>query len=111
MSAPTFPPIRRIVTGHTPSGKATVVADTSVPARMTAQSSSSLFTDLYRTDVFPCTNDGPFVDAAVEHSDELFAPHGTSFRAVDVPPRGGSVRALSSPSPEQAKREMYLCNS
>ncbi|THH11310.1 hypothetical protein EW145_g730 [Phellinidium pouzarii] len=82
-------PVRRVVTGHTPDGKAVVVDDSPVEPHA-FDPSPSLFTDLFWTDTFPPDNDVDFKDLAKEHSQDLISPNGSSFRVVEIPPGTGS---------------------
>ncbi|EKM52480.1 uncharacterized protein PHACADRAFT_260922 [Phanerochaete carnosa HHB-10118-sp] len=85
-----LPPVRRIITGHTSDGKA-VFADDAPASSYPFAGSTTVFTDLYRSDGFPASNDGGFEDAVKHRDNGLVNPNGSVFRAVDVPPRTESV--------------------
>ncbi|KAI5117539.1 hypothetical protein M0805_004771 [Coniferiporia weirii] len=87
---PTLPPVRRIVTGHTPEGKSIVLEDAPVEPH-TFGKAAALFTDLYWTDTTPADNSVEFTDLAKAHAQELFSATGSSFRVVDTPPGKGSL--------------------
>ena len=84
------PPVRRIVTGHTPEGKAIIAEDGPVYPHP-FKGSTTLFTDLYASEGFPSSNDGEFKDAVKEFADDILNPSGSLFRVVDMPPRTESV--------------------
>lgn len=88
-----LPAIRRVVSGHSADGRSLVAADGAVAARPFGRAGSR-FTDLFWTDASPADNGGPFRDAVRDHAAEVVSAHGCAFRAVDMPPGGGSVRAL-----------------
>lgn len=89
-SRSTLPPVRRVVTGHTPEGKSTVLEDTPVESH-TFGRAAALFTDLYWTDTSLADNSVEFTDLAKAHEQDLFSETGSSFRVVDTPPGKGSV--------------------
>ncbi|EJC97546.1 uncharacterized protein FOMMEDRAFT_171631 [Fomitiporia mediterranea MF3/22] len=83
------PPVRRVVTGHTPEGKSIVVEDAQIESHP-FPGSSALFTNLYWTETSPPSNDVAFRDLAKEHAKELFPSEGSTFLVVEVPPGKGS---------------------
>lgn len=85
------PPIRRVVTGHTPEGKAIVADDVAIHPRPFGGPSTSLIADVFWTDSFPSDNSGEFKDSTKEHVKDFLSPNGTVFRVVDIPPGGVSV--------------------
>ena len=87
-TATSLPQVRRVVTGHTPDGKATVVEDGTIVPR---DRGMSQFIDLFWTGEFPTSNNGEFKDEIKDHTTDLFSENGSNFRAVDMPPGGGSV--------------------
>ena len=84
-----FPPVRRIVTGHTPEGKAIVEEDSAVDFR--ASGSTTQFIDLFWNEKIPENNNGEFKDLAREHPNDLVNPNGGTLRTVDMPPGSISV--------------------
>ena len=91
-SAVERPPVRRIVTGHTPEGKAIIAKENPVHPRP-FMGSTTLFTDLYVSEGFPSSNDGDFKDITGEFSNDILNPNGSLFRAVDMPPHTVTVSA------------------
>lgn len=87
---PVQPPVRRIITGHTPEGKARAIVDDKVVSR--GSGGSSQFTDLFWSEKFPADNSEEFKDVIKDHVNELVNENGSVFRAVDIPPGGDSVR-------------------
>lgn len=88
-SLPPFPSVRRVVTGHTPEGKAVFLEDQPALSRpFGPHPGSALRIDLYRTDEFPNTNAINYVDLT---SDEVLSENGNTFRVVDYPPHSASV--------------------
>ncbi|KAL5533591.1 hypothetical protein ACEPAG_51 [Sanghuangporus baumii] len=84
-SKPDLPPVRRIVTGHTPEGKSIVVDDAPIePYRF--HGTPAFFTDVFWTDTSPPSNEVIFRDLAKEHKDELYPSEGSSYKVVEVPP-------------------------
>ncbi|ODH41592.1 hypothetical protein ACO22_01360 [Paracoccidioides brasiliensis] len=94
--------VRRIVTGHTPSGKAVIDSDTRLtpydpmsPDCSPATTDKLGFTTLWRTESFPAKVDGPWMDlhgTQIPLADSI----GTTIRMVDFPPGPGFMhRTLS----------------
>ncbi|EEH33195.1 cupin 2 [Paracoccidioides lutzii Pb01] len=94
--------VRRIVTGHTPSGKAVIDSDTRLTPYDPMSSDCSPattdklgFTTLWRTESFPAKVDGPWIDlhgTQIPLADSI----GTTIRMVDFPPGPGFMhRTLS----------------
>jgi len=102
MSSPSnnspYPPVRRVVTGHSPSGKSIFLEDKPVPGLTFSENSDSLFTGLYRHDEFPASNqdttstsgDVTFTDLIASKPKELVSRTGTTFKAVDTAPHSRS---------------------
>lgn len=90
-TATRLPQVRRVVTGHTPDGKATVVEDGTIAPR---DRGMSQFIDLGWTTESPANNNGDFKDEVKDHVTDIYSETGSSFRAVDIPPGGGSVSSL-----------------
>jgi len=98
MSSPpahsSYPPVRRIVTGHSPSGKSIFLEDKTVHGHTFSENSDALFTDLYSHDGFPASNqdtigtsgDVTFTDLIASKPNELISRTGTTLRAVDTAP-------------------------
>ena len=84
------PSIRRIVTGHTPDGKA-IFADDSPVQSYPFKGSTTLFTDLFWQEGFPAKSDGGLSEEVKTHDGEIVNGKGTLLRAVDMPPRTESV--------------------
>ncbi|KAJ7885781.1 hypothetical protein B0H14DRAFT_2699030 [Mycena olivaceomarginata] len=88
-----FPPVRRVVTGHTPAGKSTVIADTVQPTRFVApQTPESLVPlyDLHYAAEAPAVIDteiskGEWVDEIKAHP-EVFHGSGSNFRCWEFAP-------------------------
>lgn len=102
-----FPPVRRVVTGHTPSEKSVFLEDGPVAGH---PFSGAVLTGLHRSDEFPASNqDTAGTDGTVNFTDliaskpyELVSPTGTTFRAIDTPPHSKSVECEVSPSTLQS---------
>ncbi|KAJ7447878.1 hypothetical protein B0H11DRAFT_2081871 [Mycena galericulata] len=91
-----FPDVRRVVTGHTSTGKSTVLSDTIQPPTTWSPDSVNPKFDLYYTGSTPAAIDseisqGKWVDEIADHP-ELISPAGSTFRAFEFSP--GSVSAL-----------------
>ncbi|KAF7340320.1 Cupin-2 domain-containing protein [Mycena venus] len=87
-----FPPVRRVVTGHTPAGKSTLIADTVQPARYFTPESTSPMYGLHYTGESPAVIDaeiskGEWVDEIKDHP-EVFSG-GSNFRSWDFAPGRG----------------------
>ncbi|KAJ7020219.1 hypothetical protein C8F04DRAFT_1048508 [Mycena alexandri] len=85
-----FPPVRRVVTGHTSAGKSTVIADTVELARPWGNETVHRVHDLHYTEGSPAIIDteiakGKWVDEIKMHP-ELVSGMGSTFRCWDVPP-------------------------
>ncbi|KAJ7924212.1 hypothetical protein B0H13DRAFT_1706799 [Mycena leptocephala] len=95
MSSPTptkcpFPDVRRVVTGHTPTGKSTVLADTIQPPTSWSPDSVNPKFDLYYTGSAPASIDseitqGKWVDEIADHP-EILSADGSTFRAFEFAP-------------------------
>ncbi|KAJ7649541.1 hypothetical protein DFH06DRAFT_1331904 [Mycena polygramma] len=90
-----FPAIRRVVTGHTTAGKATVVADTVQPPKSFSPESASSMYDLYRTSESPAvidsevTEEGKWVDEIAQNAEHV-SKDGSTLRAFDLEPNSVS---------------------
>jgi quercetin dioxygenase-like cupin family protein len=97
-----LPTVRRIVTGHTPSGDAIIESDKElVPydPRSPDSSPGSLdtlaFTTVWRTDAFPARTQGPWEELngkPIPLNDTV----GTTLRIVDFPPGPGVMHRTVS---------------
>ncbi|KAF7296802.1 Cupin-2 domain-containing protein [Mycena indigotica] len=96
-----FAPLRRVVTGHTLSGHATVVEDNIQAARYFSDAATSPCYDLYYSSTTPAANDSElenaggnskWVDEVKEHPEIPPAAGGSNFRCWDMPP--GSVTPM-----------------
>ncbi|KAL2374145.1 cupin domain-containing protein [Blastomyces gilchristii SLH14081] len=97
-----YPPIRRVVTGHSPSGKAIIDSDTLLApydplfadcSRGTADKLA--FTTIWRTASSPAKVDGPWTDfngSQIPLADSV----GTIIRIVDFPPGPGFMHRTVS---------------
>jgi len=79
-----FPSIRRVVTGHSPSGKAIVQEDQVISPRITP--TGGRFFDLFRTEEFPASNAIDFVDKIKQNPAQIVSKGGSTFRVGDVAP-------------------------
>ncbi|EJD37337.1 hypothetical protein AURDEDRAFT_116815 [Auricularia subglabra TFB-10046 SS5] len=87
-----FPPVRRVVTGHSLDGTAVVMRDEVLDAKFWNPASANPTYDLYRTDETPAAvaeelNGGWVDNVAVKPG--LTSPEGSTFRTFDLAP--GSV--------------------
>ena len=89
-----LPPIRRVVTGHTTSGRATVVIDEMMPLAL-IPSGAAYFAKPWTTATSPADNNDPFDGSKRETG--LVSPGGSVLRIVDIPPaqRSPMHRTLS----------------
>ncbi|QKX61161.1 uncharacterized protein TRUGW13939_08308 [Talaromyces rugulosus] len=78
-----FPDPRRIVTGHSPDGKAIVVADSTIPCVPILGKAN--FAVLYETHRFPESND-EWVDPTKSRTTDLSNDQGVVLRVVDFAP-------------------------
>ncbi|EKM52479.1 uncharacterized protein PHACADRAFT_176509 [Phanerochaete carnosa HHB-10118-sp] len=87
---PQPPPARRVITGHTPDGKAIFVKDE--PVRFwPAQGTTTMLSDAYRSFGFPISNDGGLEDVLKPRDDEIVNSNGSVFRIMDMPPHTETV--------------------
>lgn len=91
-AAPQPPPVRRVITGHAPDGKA-IFADDAPVRSYPFKDTTTVMTDLYRADGYPSSNNGGFGDAIGPCEDGLVNPGGGFFRIVDMPPHTETVGA------------------
>ncbi|KAG5291714.1 cupin domain-containing protein [Histoplasma ohiense] len=97
-----YTPIRRVVTGHSPSGKAMIDSDTQLTPYdplsadcSRATSDKLAFTTIWRTESFPAKVDGPWTDfngSQIPLADSV----GTIIRVVDFPPGPGFMHRTVS---------------
>src|SRR5436190_18431368 len=97
-----LPPVRRIVTGHTPTGEAIIDSDSQLTFYdplsedfRPAPPDGVGFTTIWRTDSIPAKVQGPWIDfqgARIPLSD----PVGTTVRIVDFPPGPGIMHRTVS---------------
>ncbi|KAF7340311.1 Cupin-2 domain-containing protein [Mycena venus] len=85
-----FKPVRRVVTGHTPSGKSTVVADTVQPPTFWSPKSISPIYDLCHTSEAPAVIDseitkGEWVDEIAQNKEHV-SNEGSVFRVFEFAP-------------------------
>jgi hypothetical protein len=91
-----FPSVRRVVTGHTASGKSTVLQDAIQPTTFFHPGSVNAVHDLYRTNESPAVMDteivsGEWVDEIKKDPSQV-SEYGSTFRSVDFAPGSVSVR-------------------
>jgi mannose-6-phosphate isomerase-like protein (cupin superfamily) len=93
--------VRRVLTGHDPDGKSTIIADGLAPNLKEMPSFPGLaLTDLWETTAAPANNDG-HADAAARPIHLEPPKNGTLFRIVEFPP--DSTRPQSSDGREGFK--------
>jgi len=78
-----FPDPRRIVTGHSPEGKAIIVADSTIPCLPTQVNAN--FAVLYETHRFPESNN-EWIDPINSPTSDLSNGSGVVLRVVDIAP-------------------------
>src|SRR6266851_3110752 len=83
-------PVRRVVTGHTPDGKATIVFDGPAPQVNQGADPEGGSTVLWVTDRAPASNAGnqDAAPAGIQNPVSPPWPGGSIFRIVDFVPRG-----------------------
>lgn len=80
-----LPDVRRIVTGHTPAGDATIIEDGPAPSEITNPARPGfVLRNLWRTVESPPPVDAP--DSIADHEGLLPPPGGTLLRVIDFPP-------------------------
>lgn len=89
-----LPDPRRIVTGHSPEGKAIVVADSSIPCLPTPVKCN--FAVLYETHQFP-EKQNEWEDPMKRRTTNLANKEGIVLRVVDFPPHTETVSTCSRP--------------
>jgi len=87
---PILPSVRRVITGHTPDGKSTVIRDEIQPPQYWRPGGAPVF-DLAYTETVPAKMDseiteGEFVDEIALHNKELVSKNGSAFRVFDHAP-------------------------
>jgi hypothetical protein len=92
MASSMFPDPRRIVTGHSPDGKAIVVADSTIPCVPILGKAN--FAVLYETHRFPESND-EWVDPTKSRTTDLSNDQGVILRVVDFAPNTETVSLQS----------------
>ncbi|KLO16715.1 hypothetical protein SCHPADRAFT_203691 [Schizopora paradoxa] len=94
-----FPPVRRVVTGHTTSGRSVVLEDGPIEGKALFEGSDTAYAGLYRHDEFPASNQDAhehgeevpkFADCIASKPKELFSPSGSTFWAIDTAPHSKS---------------------
>lgn len=96
MDAAAMTPIRRVVTGHDPSGKAIVLFDSRDPHRVVRPESGTASSLQWITEQAPAAMDGSADRAAVKVG--IAPPEaGTIFRVVDFPPTSDEEIARLDP--------------
>lgn len=81
--------VRRVVTGHDPSGKAIVLTDGAPPHVTRPPHQPGLaFHELWNTRATPCPVGFAEPEPTDLHRDTAPPPHGTVIRIVDIPPEG-----------------------
>ncbi|KAJ7649511.1 hypothetical protein DFH06DRAFT_1331875 [Mycena polygramma] len=83
-----FPPVRRVITGHTTAGKSTVLVDVVQPTRYFRPETPMY--DLYHSNESPAVVDteiskGEWIDEITSHP-EVFSGNGSNFRCWDLCP-------------------------
>ncbi|TFK35303.1 hypothetical protein BDQ12DRAFT_737612 [Crucibulum laeve] len=89
-----LPPVRRVVTGHNPSGQSTFISDKVEPFQRLVPGGDAIAYHLYRTNAIPAKVDsevaaggaGLFLDEIQGNGSELYTKTGSVFRSVDVAP-------------------------
>jgi mannose-6-phosphate isomerase-like protein (cupin superfamily) len=77
--------VRRIITGHTADGVATIIEDGPTPAVITNPARPGyVLRNIWRTSGAPAPVDGP--DDITEHTGVLPPANGTVLRVIDIPP-------------------------
>ncbi|THG99205.1 hypothetical protein EW145_g7306 [Phellinidium pouzarii] len=72
LARPNFSPVRRVVTGHIPEGKAVIyIVDDALIESHPFGPAPSLFGYLFWMDVFPSDNDDEFKDIIKEHPKDM----------------------------------------
>ncbi|KAJ7671869.1 hypothetical protein B0H17DRAFT_1208928 [Mycena rosella] len=94
-----FPPVRRVVTGHTPAGKSTVLADTIQPPTFWSAESVSPIYDLCRTGESPAVIDsevtqGRWTDEITQNPENV-SKDGSVFRVFEFSPGTPVHRTVS----------------
>ena len=94
--------VRRVVTGHDPSGKAVVLTDGAPPVVVTNAVQPGLaFHELWNTPEMPAPIAASCAEPTLEHSGTAPPRGGTVIRFVDLPPEGPAGPQLDQ---EQARR-------
>lgn len=104
MASSMFPDPRRIVTGHSPEGKAIILADGAVPCLPTQVKSN--FAVLYETHRFPESND-EWVDPIKSPTTNLANDQGIVLRVVDFAPNTETVSSKSLRARERASDNIF----
>jgi hypothetical protein len=98
VTANRLPPVRRVITGHSPHGKSVVIRDEIQPATFWSPESTSPIYDIHRTSQHPARLDseirkGEWVDEIVQVEQGfagLISKNGSMMRVFDHAP-GSSV--------------------
>lgn len=96
-----FPPIRRVVTGHDSQGRA-IIQEDGAPTRVRqiGGEHGPLFYELWNTQEMPVRIDRASGEPAEDGISLAPPEHGTRIRILDIPPDDASFETMS---PEQAK--------
>lgn len=100
-----FPSVRRVVTGHTPSGEAIVLRDEVIKPEFWAPESRDAVHNVYQSDETPARNDaevnkgeeGGWVDVIGSRTgpEFLVSKGGSTIRSFDLAPGSVSVSAFN----------------
>jgi hypothetical protein len=109
-----FPPVRRVVTGHTADGKSTVLQDDIQPTTFFHPGSANAIHDLYRTNESPAVMDAEIVSRQwvdeIKKDPSQVSELGSTFRSVDFAPGSVSVRTPPFLSLPDGSAEVYPCS-
>ena len=95
-----LPKVRRVITGHTPEGVATVIQEEVTEPKFWHPKSRNGVFDIYRADTVPANNDqakGEWVDLIAQSPvgrAGLITPNGATVRVFDYPPGTTTVRMI-----------------
>ena len=97
-------PVRRVVTGHTPDGKAVVLADGEPPLVIRSPVQPGLaFHEIWNTTEMPQTVSATFAEPTLKHAGTAPPKGGTVIRIVDLPPEGPDGPAFD----KEQSRELF----
>ena len=86
-----YPPINRVVTGHTKDGKSIVLHDEPLSSRLYKPNSIARCTEIYRAEEHPPSNGLEYVDT-VKEIHTSFVGAGSALWSFEMPPGEKSVR-------------------